>query len=779
MQQSVHDIVAQDEQNGIRFSWNVWPSTRLEATRIVVPLGCMYSPLKRIEGMPPALPYNPVRCSGCGAVLNPYCQIDFRTKLWNCAFCMTRNHFPPYYAENITEQNLPAELVPRFSTVEYELQSGDAGQPLFLMIIDTCTALDDELDHLKDSVQQSLNLLPQNALIGLITFGTNVQVHDLSFADCPRSVVFRGTQEYDTAKIQQLLGVLGTANQAQGGANGPSNQAGGAGGSTVGRVPAIGKYLMPVEECSFVLEAILSDLSRDPWPVPSDKRHSRCTGTALSVAVGLMETAAPQRGARIMAFISGPCTVGPGVIVSQDKAENIRSHTDLMKNQAKHNKSATQFYAGLAERCVAVNHLIDIFACSLDQVGILEMGVCCKRTGGSIVLCDSFGQSVFKESFRRIFRRYEESIPGEGGHMQMGFAGQIQVYTSREIKISGAIGPCSSLKRPAPNVAEVEVGEGGTNVWSMGGLDPSTTLAFYFEVANSQSQALPAHKRRMLQFMTQYQHSSGRYRLRVTSVCGLWHTDPNDLGGLGRSFDQEAAAVLMARLAVFRAETEEQSDVLRWLDRSLIRLGAKFAQYRKDEPSSFRLSPEFSIFPQFMFHLRRSQFLQLFNSSPDESTYYKSVLVKENVVHSLVMIQPSLICYSFNGPPQPVLLDAASVRPDSILLLDTFFHVVVFHGETVAAWRAQGYQDQEEHVNFRRLLLAPQEDAQLIMDARFPVPRYIVCDQHKSEARFLMAKLNPSITHNSTNPSAGQAVFTDDVSLRVFMEHLMKLAVQS
>ena len=62
---------------------------------------------------------------------------------------------------------------------------------------------------------------------------------------------------------------------------------------------------------------------------------------------------------------------------------------------------------------------------------------------------------------------------------------------------------------------------------------------------------------------------------------------------------------------------------------------------------------------------------------------------------------------------------------------------------------------------------------------RFPVPRYIVCDQYKSEARFLMAKLNPSVTHNSTDANGGQPIFTDDVSLRVFMEHLMKLAVCS
>jgi protein transport protein SEC23 len=180
-----------------------------------------------------------------------------------------------------------------------------------------------------------------------------------------------------------------------------------------------------------------------------------------------------------------------------------------------------------------------------------------------------------------------------------------------------------------------------------------------------------------------------------------------------------------------------------------------------------------------MFHLRRSQFLQLFNSSPDEAAYYRYILIRENTVNSLVMIQPSLLSYSLHHPPQPAMLDAQSVQADVILLLDTFFHVVVFHGETVAAWREAKYHEQEEHIQFRQLLEAPQEDAQVIMDHRFPVPRFIVCDQHKSEARFLMAKLNPSVTHNTVDGPGGAQVFTDDVSLRVFMEHLMKLSVQS
>jgi len=51
----------------------------------------------------------------------------------------------------------------------------------------------------------------------------------------------------------------------------------------------------------------------------------------------------------------------------------------------------------------------------------------------------------------------------------------------------------------------------------------------------------------------------------------------------------------------------------------------KFGDFNKDDPSSFRFSEQFSLYPQFMFHLRRSQFLQVFNNSPDETSYYRSV----------------------------------------------------------------------------------------------------------------------------------------------------------
>lgn len=95
---------------------------------------------------------------------------------------------------------------------------------------------------------------------------------------------------------------------------------------------------------------------------------------------------------------------------------------------------------------------------------------------------------------------------------------------------------------------------------------------------------------------------------------------------------------------------------------------------------------------------------------------------------------------------QPVLLDSASILPDRILLLDTFFHILIYHGEvctlhtrtymymymyiyilstsismyihfvfsqTVDEWKKAGYHNMPDHENFRQLLQAPIDDSQV------------------------------------------------------------------
>ena len=48
---------------------------------------------------------------------------------------------------------------------------------------------------------------------------------------------------------------------------------------------------------------------------------------------------------------------------------------------------------------------------------------------------------------------------------------------------------------------------------------------------------------------------------------------------IAASFDQECASVAMARIAVHRSDTEEAPDVLRWLDKMLIRLVCHHYRY--------------------------------------------------------------------------------------------------------------------------------------------------------------------------------------------------------
>lgn len=769
--------------DGVRMSWNVWPRSKVEASKCVIPIAASISPIWHHKDIP-NLPYLPLRCKSCSCILNPYCRVDFTVKIWICPFCFQRNQFPPHYS-SISEHSVPAELYPQYTTVEYNIQqqfqqnpndpaSGAAPPPVFLFVLDTCL-IEEELDFVKSALKRAIGLLPEHALVGFVSFGTQVQVHELGFADLSKVYVFRGTKEITK---EQILDQLGLSLSAQRGAapGGPGFPQRGAVGNGVVANSGVSRFLLPASDCEYTLNSVLDELQPDQWPVQPGHRAARCTGVALSIAAGLLGACLPGTGARIIALVGGPCTEGPGTIVSKELSEPVRSHKDLDKDAAPHFRKAVKFYENLAKQLVTQGHVLDLYASALDQVGVAEMKVAVERTGGLVVLAESFGHSVFKDSFKRMFEEGEQSLG-------LSFNGNLEISCSKEIKIQGVIGPCTSLDKKGPAVSDTVIGQGNTTSWKICGLDKTTCFTVFFDVSptdrsNPQGTANP---QLYLQFLTSYQNPEGQLRLRVTTVTRKWVDSAVSTEELVEGFDQEAAAVIMARLTSLKMEMEEEFDATRWIDRSLIRLCSRFGDYRKDDPTSFTLNPSFSIFPQFMFNLRRSQFVQVFNNSPDETAYFRMLLNRECIKNSVVMIQPSLLSYSFNMGATPALLDVSSIAADRILLLDAYFSVVVFHGMTIAQWRNLGYQNQPEHQAFAQLLQAPQEEAQYIVHERYPVPRLVVCDQHGSQARFLLARLNPSATYNSQHDVAAgsDVIFTDDVSLQVFFEHLQRLAVQS
>jgi hypothetical protein len=63
---------------------------------------------------------------------------------------------------------------------------------------------------------------------------------------------------------------------------------------------------------------------------------------------------------------------------------------------------------------------------------------------------------------------------------------------------------------------------------------------------------------------------------------------------------------------------------------------SRFAEYRKDDPTSFGLHHNLTYYPQFMFNLRRSPFVQVFGFGPDETAYVRMILFKAPVLDAVV-----------------------------------------------------------------------------------------------------------------------------------------------
>ncbi|KAG2351603.1 hypothetical protein BDR07DRAFT_1442998, partial [Suillus spraguei] len=181
--------------------------------------------------------------------------------------------------------------------------------------------------------------------------------------------------------------------------------------------------------------------------------------------------------------------------------------------------------------------------------------------------------------------------------------------TTKELRVSGLIGHVISAGKKSACVGETEIVIGQTSAWRIKSITSRTSAAIYFEVVTPAGQPLSPGSRGLIQFVTHYQHSPGQMRLRVTTIA--WN------------FAEANSPSIASRLQ----EIDDSPDVLRWLDRTLIHLCQKFADYRH-------------------------------------------ILNEEDVNNSLIMIQPTLMSYTFDVEPQPVL-PFPSLTPSFIFLFST------------------------------------------------------------------------------------------------------------
>lgn len=776
-----------EDVDGIRVSWNVLPRTKLQHERNIIPMAVNYTPLNNKADDEVLKTSLITSCRQCQTFINPY--VERNDQVWVCRVCGFSNKL-------VREADGTDPVGLTRNTVEYSTGKFNNLPPLFIYVIDTCFETDeieDAYKSLKDSLMVSLSLLPENALIGIISYGKNVQVHSLKSNES-LSYSFNGGKEITLEQFRKSLGLLDTNLRAKN----PKDVFG-----------AIGQnFLQQVTLVEYKVTTIIENLLTNTFPRNERKnRPLRATGAALNIASLLLTALLGNygtNGGHILCFIGGACTYGPGQIVGDQLREPLRSHHDIAESKqstlSKNIKlpqstnytvnyllvlKAKTFYKTITQYMLKLGISCSFLIGSYDQVGLYEMDEVCRKTGGIIIMSDSFNTAIFKQSFLKLFNKDKHDF------LDLALNATLEVKVEHDIKIQGLIGnaiglPCKDSNKQM--VAEKNhKGESNTNCWKLCHINPQSTFCIYLDKLDSRN----ATNMTSIQFITHYQHLSGEYIIRVTTLP-ITIVHDNDNHSIEMGFDQEAAVVAIARDVVYRLENDNMSHVqiIKEIDNLTIEFCRRFGQYTKGMMTSFTLSNKFSYFPHFIFHLRRSQFINVFNNSPDESSFIRHILMHEDTNNSIIMIQPTLLNYDINKfgsldeqgepitDPEPVLLDSASLSKNGILLLDTFFQILIYHGETVAQWRASGYHEMEGYEHFKKFLEAPKLEAMEILMDRFPLPRFIDCDEGGSQARFLMAKLNPSSSY-STNANSffndQVNILTDDLSMHLFMDHVQRI----
>ena len=736
------DYTAIEQAEGVRFIWNNIPQSRLESSLNVIPLSTLLTPFNLRESPITRADIRPIICQGCQMVANRCCMPDYHQMRWDCSNCSHRNTIPNNYKEFIQQGNLVLEFMNENASLEYKIGQG---MPIaWLLIVDTCIDPSD-LEIVKNALIQKIETVDK-VHIGLITFGKHVSVHDLA-SEFLNETIVNGDSECTPEKLRTLLNLK----------------------PFVPATSNANRFVKPIESCRDKLIKVIRRLKSNQFENKSNQRVLRATGAALNVASVLLESLGAV--GRTTTIIGGPCTFGQGRIVSDQLSETFRDHNDLENNSDKIEcfKKAQKFYDEMLERLVRIGVSVDLFAFSLDQFGCAEMRNLVEKSGGIIVNQEQFQCEVFEKSMDK----YIETLLTDSAV----FGASLKILTSKDFFISGALGPLKLTQKSnsVPSDADNLIGETGGNDFFLGGCSNNSTYLFFFAHRNAEISA--KSKAAYFQYQTTYVNKDGS---RILRVATFQREIVNNLKMSIAGFDQEAAIACISRLAAYKSEKVDVVDLVYWLNSILIKFARRFTTFEKDKPDTLQIPDEISLIPQFMYYFRKSYFVQKFATSVDESALYKMTLNRESLSNMLVMIQPALFQYDLaENEPSPVLCDFESLKPDIVLLVDTYFHLLVWRGINVHGWYQDQLHLQPQYEHIAYLFTQPCEDAKIICEDRLPVPKVITCYQGSPDERILKSKLNPPSAQSGNDLYRNDENYiTDDVNLKTFMDYLTKLVVK-
>lgn len=456
---------------GIRFNWNILASTKLEESRLICPIGCLYRPFfdadKSVSnGTKPEIMKVtgfPEKCSHCGSFLNGYSGVDKVNAMWRCNMCESKNFFAghgndsrrtnedsdaqgPHSGFEVIEYNLPNEIT---DSLDQDLAFA------YIFIIDRYENIDNS-DKLKSSfwslvqsIENALQKLPDGCLVGLVSFDEAVHVHqpldhshsiDISATDIVKegALAGKGLQWFDLNHIQVIyrkLGLTGVvADKWQNSQH------------------LIKNLLIKLDSAS--RKSLIRELKDLKPKLTREFKPTRATGLAILVTSVLLSGSYKNFIGKSILFTSGPCTVDPGMVHSLSSKSPMRSHNAMNDIENAYTPDALKFYTAMAyvangysfkdafdvvtTSSKKVTDILqpkerprwsfDLFACSLDQSGIFEMKPLAQNTTGQIFLSETFFDVQFEEMLLKSISDVREK--------EYVFRGNLSVFTSDQLKVS-------------------------------------------------------------------------------------------------------------------------------------------------------------------------------------------------------------------------------------------------------------------------------------------------------------------------------------------------------
>jgi protein transport protein SEC23 len=326
------------------------------------------------------LEYIPITCQ-CEAVFNHYCPINFNTKTVRCCICGNTTTLPANYAQHIQPQKLPYEFMEANATLEFKTGAKPNGfRRSYIFVVDT-NLEEKELAAIREELGGVVAGLPEHYNVGLITYGRNVKVYELS-ARINTNYCINGVKEYNVSSIMDLLGMLVK--------NDPNSQ-----NSDITK-----RFIVPVSQYRSQIISRIRNLRADNHVYVHERSHS-CFGQALNISVCMAEVSPIP--SRIVYLVGNPCTVGPGMTIGTNFKEQMRSPQELSNGQnIKYFATAKNYYDSFTKRVVARSIVLDIFIFTLNETGFSEMSDLFITSGGFVVMHEEFRERIFKESFHKV-----------------------------------------------------------------------------------------------------------------------------------------------------------------------------------------------------------------------------------------------------------------------------------------------------------------------------------------------------------------------------------------